>query len=100
MAISNDSLDRDFSLRLSVSASLPSQFEEPFGFFILQIRAAHILGKVVSLVRRPIICSSNCLEARFHDLDSDLQIMSFTALKMSADGAGRLPCVASPLVFT
>ena len=100
MAVSDDSLDRDFSQNSSACISPPSQLDEPFDSFILQTQAAHILGKVWAFIRTPSICCRNCLEARFRELDCALRVMGITAVKLSAEGAGKLPCVASPLVFT
>lgn len=99
MAVTDESLDREFAQNLSRDTSVPSEYEETYDDFIFQTRAAYILGNVCSYIRTyPIGCSS-CLEAKFWDLDHTLRMMGIAAVKMSSRGGGNLPCIASPLIF-
>ena len=100
MAVTDESLDKEFPQNLSRDRPLPSDYEETYDDFIFQTRAACILGKVCSLVRTQSTCCSSCLEAQFWDLDHTLRMMGIAVLKKSSAGTGSLPCVASPLIFT
>ncbi|KAJ5884515.1 hypothetical protein N7504_012087 [Penicillium tannophilum] len=100
VAVTDESLDREFAQNLSRDISLPSEYEETYYDFIFQTRAAYMLGKVCSYVRTQSIGCSSCLEAKFWDLDHTLRMMGIAAVKKSSRGGGNLPCIASPLIFS
>lgn len=88
----------EFILDTHLHDSLPDDLQKANDIFMLQIRAAQVLGEVCNFTDRHASCSKDCLESTFWGLEGKLRQLSTIAIQSSTE-TKDMPCITLPITF-